>query len=335
MESKKSPIIIQLSPQDILNLRRRFEKLSEITSFNQDIDFSAKIASYGIFREVGTVNDELARFIFDADTGLPVPRTSLVANLITWNNLSGVCITSSKTQRLELRTPAFYDVVHPTLSANADGTLHSLYIFPEIIQHITAQHGVNLVLVKSWGLNSMFGGFDPKKEYYQTNFWELENNDSLKFADLIRRGQLTLMGTHDLIAHVAGVQKEAWLPLKQKADDVYKTITEYFKTCQKPSISALVLPYTIGVILDDLAQPPTYNSKGHIAVIDALLKKLKHLAIKPQDPLILTEFPKSFQKIIEMSRTKGIENKTQDIEFAVHTMAQQILEKSFVINKSG
>lgn len=324
------PQIISLSSQDIYQLRRQFEQLSEITSFKDQIKFSAKIASYGIFREVGTVNDELARFIFNAKTETPVSRQSLVADLVHWRGLTGVRIKSTETSHLELRTQGFYDVVHPDLSYNDDGTLHTLFIFPEIIQHMTSDLGVDLVLVKSWGLNSMFGGFDPRKEYYQTNFWELENNDALKFSDLVRKGQLTLMGTHDLIAHVAGIQSEQWPKLKDKAHEVFTALTEYIQTSSKPSIASLILPYTIGVVLDDLAQPPTYGSKSHLAVIDELLLKLKSNPLRPEQHIVLTEFPASFQKIIDLSRTAGVQNKPDEIKTTVQQMMTEILGKSYV-----
>ncbi|MGZ3796642.1 MAG: hypothetical protein ACXVB1_09760, partial [Pseudobdellovibrionaceae bacterium] len=308
MESNRTkPEIVQFSSEEIAILRRRFEKLPEITPFESNIELSSKIASYGIYREIGTLNDELARFIFDAVTGEAIRRESLKAELIEWKGLFGLQIFSTDSSRLELRTKGFYEVVHPHLSTNKDGTLHSLFIFPEIINQIAQGEGVELVLVKSWGSNSIFGGFDPAKGYYQTNFWEIENNDSLKFSDLIRQGKLAFMGTHDLIAHIAGLDQTHWPLLKQNAERVYDSIYSYFKSTSKPSISALILPYTIGVVLDDLAQPPSYGSKSHIAVLNELLWKISRNEIPANLPTLLREFPMSFQKIIDMSRTPHIE----------------------------
>lgn len=326
------PTIIRFSSEEVALLRRRFEKLNEITSFEEDIALASQIASYGIFREIGTVNDELARFIFDAETAKPVRLESLKADLIEWNGLFGLRIFSTDSHRLELRTKGFYEVVHPELSSNEDGTLHSLFIFPEIIQKIAQSEEVQLVIVKSWGANSIFGGFDPSKGYYQTNFWEIENNDALKFSNLVRQGKLAFMGTHDLVAHIAGIDRNHWPLLKRTAERVYEAISSYFRSASKPSISALILPYTIGVVLDDLAQPPSYSSKNHIAVLDELLWRISKNEIPANLPTLLTQFPESFQKIIDLSRTSNIEQNPAEIKTTIHTMVQEILKASLSSN---
>jgi len=324
------PKIIRFSSEEIALLRRRFEKLDEVTSFEADIELASRVTSYGIFREIGTVNDELARFIFDIETAKPVRLESLKAELLEWNGLFGLRVFSTDSNRLELRTKGFYEVVHPHLSKNADESLHSLFIFPEIVNKIAQNEGVELVLVKSWGTNSIFGGFDPSKGYYQTNFWEIENNDALKFSNLIRHGKVAFMGTHDLVAHVAGIDRNHWPLLKKNGERVYEAINNYFKSAPKPSISALILPYTIGVVLDDLAQPPSYSSKNHIAVLDELLLKISKNEIPANLPTLLTQFPESFQKIIDLSRTPNIEQKPAEIESTVSILVREILSASLV-----
>lgn len=324
------PEILRFSSEEVTLLRRRFEKLNEITSFNTDIEFASKIASYGIFREIGTVNDELARFIFDVATSKPVRIESLRAELVQWKGLCGLRIFSTDSHRLELRTPGFYNVVHPHLSSNEDETLHSLFIFPEIISKISEIEGVELVLVKSWGKNSIFGGFDPSKGYYQTNFWELENNDALQFSNLVRQSKIAFMGTHDLVAHIAGIDRNHWPLLKKNAERVYQAISSYFISANKPSISALILPYTIGVILDDLAQPPSYSSKSHIAVLDELLQKILQSEIPANLPTLLTQFPASFQKIIDLSRTPQSEMRPDHVRTVVGNLVQEILSASLL-----
>lgn len=273
-----------------------------------------------MWREVGTVNDELARFIFDATTGEPVRRESLRAELVVWNDLFGLRIVSSETDRLELRTTFFYDVVHPALAANGDGTFSALYVFPDIIERIARAEGVDLVFVRPWGLNSIFGGFDPAKGYYQTNFWEIENNDVLRFADLVRHGRLAFLGTHDLIAHIAGVNREAFDALKVSADRLYRTVSAYFGSA-KPSIAASILPYTACVVLDDLAQPPTYGSAGHLRTLRALETEIERQPIAAATPALLTMFPKSFEQVIKASRTPAAD----DVEALVAAMVEEIV----------
>ena len=316
--------VIRFSPEELALLRDRFRKLDEVTPFRANPKLCALIASFGIVREIGTVNDELARFIFDTDLGQPVPLSSLKGELIEWNSLNGVRITSTVSQRLELRTNGFYDLVHPGLSKNTDDTLHALHIFPEILAKIAAEEGVELVTIKSWGENSIFGGFDPEKSYYQTNLWEIENNDVLKFSGLIGNAQIALLGTHDLIAHIAGIRRDAWPALKQQAQTVFQAVEDYFLSTPKPSIAALILPYTIGVILDDLAQPPTYGSVSHTVVLNELLRQLAEKSIPANLATLLTSFPKSFQRIIDLSRTYGIEQNKELIKTTVSSMVSEI-----------
>lgn len=325
--------VIQMSSKDINSLRERFEKLDEMTPFSSDLEFSSKIANYGIYREIGTINDELARFIFNSTTGAPIRAESLKAEFIEWNGLHGLRVFSVDSTKLELRAKGFEEMAHPKLSKNTDGSLHSLFIFPEIINQIAKVQGVELVLVKSWGMNSIFGGFDPSKEYYQTNFWELENNDTLKFSNLIRQQKIAFMGTHDLIAHIAGLDSQHWPLLKQKAQQVFDTLRDYFNSVPKPSIAALILPYTAGVILDDLAQPPSYSSSHHIAVLDELLSRITKREISASFPTLLIRFPESFQKIIELSRVPEIEKNPFAIKECINSLIQEIRNSAFGVQQ--
>lgn len=297
---------ITFPAQILQDLRREVGKLEEVTPFSARPELAERVSSIGIACEVGTINDELARFIFDSAREEAVDPASLWSELVEWNGRVGVRIQSHQSKRLEIRARDFLDLIHPRFSYNGDGTIHSLLIFPGMIAKISALEGVELVLVKSWALNSIFGGFDPAKAYYQTNFWELENNDSLLFADLVRRGRLALLGTHDLIAHVAGVRSGAWEKLRPNAERLYQSVRRYFEATPAPTLASLILPYTIGVVLDDLAQPPTYGSKSHGLALDLLLNELDKHSIPPNLPTVLAKFPPQFAKIIETSRdSKG------------------------------
>ncbi|MGZ3692615.1 MAG: hypothetical protein ACXVAX_13990, partial [Pseudobdellovibrio sp.] len=115
-----APKIIHLSADEIQQLRRQFESLPEVSDFKTNPKLAARIASYGLYREIGTPNDELARFIFNCETKQPVNPESLKAELIEWNNLFGVRVFSNESESLDLRTQSFFNVVHPTLSQNTD-----------------------------------------------------------------------------------------------------------------------------------------------------------------------------------------------------------------------
>ncbi len=323
------PILHILNPKEIEVLRKKFEALQEVTLFTENLKFASQIASYGMWREIGTVNDELARFVFDANNNQPV--VSLKGELVQWNGLNGLKIYSAETARLELRLAGFNEMVHPTLAKNNDGTFQALYIFPEIIQQISAKQGVELVLVKTWGNNSIFGGFDPSKGYYQTNIWEIQNNDVFQFTRLLTNGQIAFLGTHDLIAHIAGIKRSEWLELKKTAQTVLSALSNYFQNISRPSLASLILPYTIGVVLDDLAQPPSYSSQSHLAVLSALLDHLEKKEILPKSPVQLLKFPTSFQKIIELSRTSFALQSELVINTSIQSLVNEIQTATVLI----
>jgi hypothetical protein len=322
--------VLHWSSEDLQVLRSRFLELPEVTAFSREPKLAAKIASLGIHREIGGPNNELARFIYDMKTGAPVRPESLKSEIIKHLGLVGVRVFSEDTERLELRSQGFYDVIHPDLSQNADGSLSSLYIFPEIINQIAKAHGVELVLVKSWGMNSIFGGFDPSQTYYQTNFWELENNDALKFADLVRQRQLAFLGTHDLIAHIAGIDGSEWPQLQENAQKVFETLSSKFPSGKRPNIAALILPYTLGTVLDDLAQPPSYGSKSHLLVFQELLERIERDEISPDLPTLLAKFPPSFQNVIELSRSSKAAADPTEITRTVGHLVREIREASLM-----
>jgi hypothetical protein len=205
----------------------------------------------------------------------------------------------------------------------------SLVLFPEIIAEITRREGVEPVLVKTWGENSIFGGFNPSQGYYQTNFWELENNDTLLFSHLLKNNQLAFLGTHDLVAHLAGLRAERWPALKVQANRAHSAIRTYFHSAEKPSIASLIVPYTLGVVLDDLAQPPSYDSPSHLAVLDSLLQALLTTAIDPSLKTLLTEFPPQFEKLIALSRLKGSEKQPLNIDATLKDMVSAIQSHAF------
>jgi hypothetical protein len=315
---------LELSSEDMERLRREYSRIREITPFSHEPVLAGFAASIGVMREVGTANDQLARFIFDADRGEVVPLETLRASLVRLGSLTGVRIQSSASAHMDVRARGMRDLLHPEFSFNADGTIRELVIFPELAARILAGRGVEAVLVRSWGMNSIFGGFDPAKGYYQTNFWELENNDSLLFSSLVQDGRLALLGTHDFIAHAAGVRADAWPELRVQAARVHRAISTYLQNVSRPSIAALILPYTLGVVLDDLAQPPSYGSRSHVAILEELLRELASRRIDPGTPTLLREFPSQFQQIIELSRTPDIEREPWRITASVRELSREI-----------
>lgn len=86
----------------------------------------------------------------------------------------------------------------------------------------------------------------------------------------------------------------------------------------------MVLPYTIGVVLDDLAQPPSYGSASHSLALEVLLQALRKKQIDPELPMVLQIFPKNFEKIIQLSRHSQTER--VEVEEAVVGLIGEIFD---------
>jgi hypothetical protein len=322
----------ELTSERFARLRSEYSRIAPITPFSKDLKFGAIIACLGLYREVGTVNDELAPLIFDANTGEVVPLKSLKADLVRLGDLVGVRIYSEGSSRLDVRLRFARDLLHPAYSFNQDGTIRELVIFPAIVAKIVELQGVELALVRAWGMNTVFGGFDGSHGYYQTNLWELSNNDALIFSEIEKDGRLAFLGTHDFVAHVTGVSAGDQHRLRREAQDVYQSISNYLDGVSNPSLASLILPYIIGVVLDDLAQPPVYRSPegglGRRAFLAELLAELNRGSISPHIPTTLTEFPPQFLKITVLARTSGIERNPLLIRSSVRQLTREIQLKS-------
>jgi len=182
-----------MTPEDIEVLRRTLVRQPEIVSFKDELKLASLVASLGIQREAGTLNDEMARFVFDAETGEIIPYHHIRSELVQYNGAVGVRIWAEGHERIDLRFRGIQPLLHPRFSYREDGSIYQCVFFPESIAKILALQGAELVLVREWGMNTIFGGFDPEKHYYQTNFWELENNDTLRFAKLVESRKIPFL----------------------------------------------------------------------------------------------------------------------------------------------
>ncbi|MGZ3804074.1 MAG: hypothetical protein ACXVB4_07695, partial [Pseudobdellovibrionaceae bacterium] len=61
-----------------------------------------------------------------------------------------------------------------------------------------------------------------------------------------------------------------------------------------------------------------------------LLWKISRNEIPANLPTLLREFPMSFQKIIDMSRTPHIEQRSTEIKSTIHLLVQEILQSTLI-----
>lgn len=324
-----------LTPERIDSLRGQLLRQPEIVSFKSEPELTGMIASIGLCREFGTLNDEMARFVFDPATGKPIPFSELRAELVQYGDTIGVRLWSPKHSRLELRFKGIRELLNPRFSFHQDGTIFQCVFFPKSIAQILHLQNTDLVLVRQWGMNTIFGGFDPAKHFYQTNFWELENNDTLRFAKLLEEHRVPFLGTHDLVAHIAGVRAEAWRSLAAKATQVRRVLGGYFDDVETPTISSLVIPYTVGVLLDDLAQPPNYDAVGRHLVIDEALRAIEARAIDPTQPRVLMRFPKSYERAIRLARDPDLAKVKSEAKAVISQLVAEIQSQSMTLKETG
>ncbi len=309
---------------ELADLTRRVEGSPEIIPFSDDPAFAGAVAAIGMGREVGTYNDELARFLFDQRSGAAIDRAALGSELVRYGSKIGVRIRAKGVQSIDIQFRGIQELLHPTLSFDVDGKLQQLVIFPASVARILEQRGVNAVLVRPWALNTIFGRFDPKMHFYETNMWELTNVDTSLFARLISQRQIPFLGTHDFVAHIAATDGTRWTRLQERGREVLAVMEEYLQNAPTPSLASLVLPYLAGVLLDDLAQPVTYDDETRSVPLRVILDHLQRKSIDPNARGLLTHFPPHFAHLIELARFQDLKEVQRSAEQFVQHLVDEL-----------
>lgn len=294
---------IQITPEEKEALRSRFLDTPEIVPLASDPKFFALVTALGIQQEIGTIHDELSVFLFDGDTGAKVSREDLRAEVVDFRGHFGVRISAKNVAHLDPRIPGIRTLLDPVHSYDADGKIRALVFFPEVITKIAALQGAELVSVRPWGINTVFGGFDPTKSYYEGNMWEFVNVDAIRYAELLANRRIVFFGTHDLVSHVAGLRREAWPELAARGARTRDVFRRYFESIDRPAPFAAVLPYALGMLLDDLAQPMNYASESRKHVVELLIGAIEGRVIEPRESPYLLKYPPSIERLIMTARS--------------------------------
>jgi len=128
--------------------------------------------------------------------------------------------------------------------------------------------------------------------------------------------------------------ESAWDPLTKTASWVRETLEDYFDDIRVPTISSLVLPYTAGVLLDDLAQPPNYNAPGRHLVIGEVVKAIQERRIDPQTPKVLMRFPPSYERAIRLARDTDLGKVRELAGSTIVGMVDEIQSQSILFRES-
>lgn len=280
--------------------------MEEVIPVLNDPSFAGLVVSLGIQQEIGSIHDQLADYIFDPDTQILVPRSVLRAELVKLRDKVGVKIWAEGFSALDIRIAGFRSLLHPDYSFNPNGSIRECVIFPESVAKIAALEGTEVVLVRPWGLNTIFGGFDVSKPYYETNMWELANYDTRRYAKLLKNRQVAFLGTHDLVSHIAGLKKAAWSELQLRGEKSFDLLEAFSLESKKLQPYALVLPYLLGVIMDDLAQPANYESWSRKYIFDLIFNSIQRRDIGSRESRLLFHFPPAYEELIDLARSEDI-----------------------------
>ena len=325
---------VNLKPLEIQALKVKLLKLAPVTPLLAEPKFAALVAALGIQQEVGSLNDELSRFIFDA-AGAMIPRECLKAEIIDYRGFIGVRIWADGYDRLDLRLKGLRELLHPSFSLHTDGSVRQCVFFIHSLAKIAKLQGAELVLVREWAINTIFGGFNRNKLFYETNVWELVHNDSLRYAELLEKKQIAMLGTHDLTAHLSGISATAIEDLQILGSQTRQRFLSYFGLMKKHSVYTLVLPYAAGVLLDDLAQPKNYSSSGRRLVFEILMRALDQRKINPAEPRVLLKFPEAYEKLINLARSADFALIQAQALPLCHKLIQELEDNSISFENSN
>lgn len=287
-----------------------------VTPFLQFPRESSFAMSHTIALEVGGPNDNLAKHIFDSTTGKTLARDSLRVELIESEKVFGVRIFSTSSSLIEIR--------HRGLMRLCKVSPSDIIIFPtEIATNLSAE-GIEPVLIKEWLIGAIFADFNPHVSDYRSQMSELKNNDAFLYSKLVSEKKMVFQSLHDVIEHATGASGTGWNQAQITAKKVYFSLVQYFGSQGRGSIPSHILPFVIGVLVDDLTQSPFYGAAGRVAVIEELLEQLQRLRIKAHSPHILTEFPTSIESVLIMARKPKIEMEKDLISKTVSKLVEDL-----------
>jgi hypothetical protein len=288
--------------------------------FFSDFLKSTLIMSHALNLEIGGLNDNLARHFIFTETAEKIGTLDLSSELMFDGNQFAVKFRHRSNLLISLKAEGLKKFCRPF----EDGFL----IPPGAIAKAISEQGVEPVFVKDWLVNSIFSDFDPRVSDYREKMWELVNNDSLTYAKLVAKKQMVFQSLHDIVEHSIGISSAGWSSASIIAKKIETELDQYFHGKGKGSISSHIVPFVIGVLLDDLTQSPSYACADRTLVIEELLRSLKTMGLSPFEPKILKKFPPAIELVLKTARTSGISAKPEIIQLYVNQLTAEVYRLS-------
>jgi hypothetical protein len=301
----------------VFDVERRVATARDVlVSRQRDIEFetepelAAEIAALGLWREIGTINDQLSRKLVTADTRSSLPMECARAELIEYHGNIGVRIWYEGHRRLLTTRRHLEALLHPSLSFNDDGTIRQLVIFPITVARIAQLEDTRLVIVPSWAVDLPLADRQRATAYYldfaTPEQWARFPAQVIHYCRLTENQTIPFFTTHDLADHLAGFFAVSWRPLVGIARKIRVCLDRLFADCPAPPVQALILPFMAGYLLDSLSQP-VHGDEERIAIaIDQVLETIEARAIPTQDAGVLRRFPLCYVNVVESVYDKSL-----------------------------
>lgn len=314
--------LIKLTNKDVYELKAWLYQQEDIISFFHNLQKSTLIVSHTIQQEIGGINDNLVRYLYEVDTEKKIERINLQSALCEYDGMIGVKVTNINSVAMRITLPGFTEFTRFIPGG--------FVILPELAADYLNRKNIEPVIVTRWLMQTTFSSFNPKTDFYQDQMWILEENHALVYSELVAKSKIILQGIHDLADHAANATLSGWKKAIPIAEEVYSRLSNYFYPYQQGNIPSHLISFAIGAILDELVQVSYYGSVGRITAIQALLAKLNKAEINPHALLALNDFPVSVDHVIAMAAKMKTKNDVTIIYEAVDRYYEDILNLTYV-----
>lgn len=289
---------IELKDANIHALNRWLDSQENVFPFSNNHN-SSLLVCYILSQEIGGPNDDLPRFIYDVDQQQKIDRKNLNTQVGMFEDNTSPCvrITCLGSSRLSITIPDLQKVV----TCND----HELIISPSAIAAYVRLQGLEPVFVKAWVQQTAFSTFNLKTDRLNGQLWVLRNNDSFLYSQLVSKRQVVFQSMHDIVGHIAGIKNDGFVFASEVASLIFNKLKIYFEKKDRGNLPSHLIPFLIGLLLDELTQKPFYFSTTRTLAIKELLNSFDEYYINPQEHLILKGFPKQITEILEMVRDQA------------------------------
>ncbi|OGT56409.1 MAG: hypothetical protein A3F14_06325 [Gammaproteobacteria bacterium RIFCSPHIGHO2_12_FULL_43_28] len=313
---------IELTNKDVYDLKAWLCQQEDIISFFHNLQQSTLIVSHTIQQEIGGINDNLARYLYEADTEKKIERVNLHSALCEYDGMIGVSVTNKNSADIRITLPGFNEFTRFIPGG--------FVILPALAAAYLVRENIEPVLVKRWLMQTTFSPFNPKTDLYQDQLWVLSENHALIYSERIASCQIVLQGIHDMADHAANAKISGWKKAIPIATEMCYQLTNYFHPYQQGNIPSHLISFAAGTILDELVQVSYYGSMGRITTIQALLAKLNKTEINPHAVLALKDFPVSVDHVIAVAAKIKTKQDIPSIYAAVDGYYEDILNLTYM-----